>query len=303
MPVAFDGDDSRATSEKILEMPHNKLERREELGSGEGVKYLPISQIINNPQQPRTDFHSDEIAELSESIKKVGVLQPILVRPSRSAAGMFEIVAGERRWRASKAANITQLPVIIKELGDRDTLEIAIIENVQRENLNAIEEAKAYQRLSDEFGLSQEEIAEKVGKDRASISNILRLLKLSKEVQLLVSENKLSIGHAKAILSIKDHTGQLSLAKKAVAEGLSVRALESIVSRAVVLDVGKTLKEKTEPQAREKSGGYPETIEQLRRALGTKVIIKHHPSGRGKIEIEYFSEAELDRVVDKICAG
>lgn len=266
------------------------------------VVYLSIDKITNNPSQPRQEFKEAELIELAASIKKLGVLQPIVVRRSQNNV-LFEIVAGERRWRASRLANISEVPVIIKDLSDREALEIAIVENVQREDLNPIEQATAYQRLIDEFTLSQEEVGERVGKDRTSVANILRLLKLPKEVQSMVQEGKLTLGHAKAILSIRDLNGQLSVAKKAFNEHLSVRALESLVSRVVVLDAGKTAKEKIQtPISKEKSTNLAETTERLRRSLGTKVTMKHQANGRGSIVLEYFSEAELERIVERICA-
>lgn len=267
------------------------------------VQYIEISKILNNPSQPRQEFNESEILELSLSLKKLGVLQPILVRPSKKDSEYYEIIAGERRWRAAKLAGLIEVPVIVKDLDDRETLEVAIVENVQRENLNPIEQAQAYQRLSDEFKLSQEEIAEKVGKDRASVSNVMRLLKLPKEIIQNLKEGKLTIGHAKAILSIKDPSAQLSLSRKVVTEELSVRALESLVSRVVVLDAGRTAKKLNRISANDSQNeaNYPEAHERLRRALGTKVKIKEVLSGRGRIEIEYFSEQELDRIIEKIC--
>lgn len=268
------------------------------------VRYVDISKIVNNPKQPRQEFKEAELQELSKSIREVGVLQPVLVRPApQGPIGTFEIVAGERRWRAATMAGAYQLPVIIQDLDDRATLELAIVENVQRENLGPIEEAQAYQRLADEFSLSQQEIADKVGKDRTSVSNLMRLLKLPKEVIGLIGEGKLSTGHAKAILSIKEPQAQTSLAKKAVTEALSVRALEALTARVQMISAGKNLTaERTEEKAgRARTSPFPDVVDRMRRALGTKVTIKNHPSGRGRIEIEYFSEQELERLIDVIC--
>ena len=269
-------------------------------GSG-GPQYIPLASIINSPSQPRTEFGEGEIVELAASIKKLGVLQPIVVRPSQTEQGKYEIVAGERRWRASKLASLTTVPVIIKALDDRDALEIGIVENVQRENLNPLELAKAYNRLSQEFSLSQDEIADRVGKDRATVSNIMRILKLNSELHSYINEGKLSLGHAKALLAIKDPKAQISLGKKAVNEQLSVRALEMLVNRVAVLDIGKARRlKKNEEQATNDEMG--ETNERLRRALATKVSIKKSRGEKGSITIEYFSTAELDRIVEKICA-
>lgn len=262
-----------------------------------GVKYVPIAKVVPNPKQPRRDFKEQELKELSDSIKTLGVLQPVLVR--KTAGDTFEIVAGERRWRAATAARLTQLPVIIRDLSDRETLEISIVENVQREDLNPVEEALGYQRLVDEFNLSQKDVADKVGKDRASVANLLRLLKLPQEVLALLKDGQITVGHAKAILSVREPAAQISLAKKVIAESLSVRALEAIVSRAVVLEAGR--KPKTGQGRVQARSAFPEVVDRLRNILGTKVSIIHSPAGRGRVEIEYFSEQELDRLVEIIC--
>lgn len=267
------------------------------------VRYLPIEALINNPNQPRQDFSDREIAELSESIKSLGVIQPVLVRPSKLESSRFEIVAGERRWRAAKSAGLSRVPVIIRELQDKETLEIALVENVQRQNLNPVEEARAYQRLSDEFHLSQQDIATRVGKDRASISNYLRLLKLPEAVIAMIREGSLSMGHAKAILTVREPSLQLNLAKKVLNENLSVRQLESIVAREITLPSTPPSNgsSKAAVLAGDSSESYGELVERLRRTLGTKVLIKHHTSGRGSIVIQYFSDQELGRIVDTVC--
>ncbi len=268
-----------------------------------GSTLLDRSLIVPNSAQPRKTFVDAEIKELAESIKNMGVLQPILVRPGKGANdGKYEIVAGERRWRASEIAKLEQLPVIIKELSDWESLEIALVENVQRADLNVLEEAKAYQRLMDQYSLSQQDVADRIGKERATVANILRILKLPNDVQNFIEKGELTLGHAKALLSVKDPRAQLSLAKKAVEDGLSVRALETIVSQSAPLDGSK--------QAALMGGGiapasgrrlvtfFPEIVEKLRRKMGTKVLIKHNKSGKGRIEIEYFSEAELERLIE-----
>ncbi|MBN8548541.1 MAG: ParB/RepB/Spo0J family partition protein [Deltaproteobacteria bacterium] len=266
------------------------------------VSFIDINKIVGNPAQPRQEFKEAEIVELAESIRALGVIQPILVRPAKYAeAGNFEIVAGERRWRASKLAGLKQVPCISQDLSDRETLEIALVENIQRSNLNPVEEAKAYQRLMDEFSLGQEEVAQRVGKDRASVSNYIRVLKLPPAVIELLREGKLSMGHAKAILTIKEPAAQISLAKKVINENLSVRALEQIVSRVVVLDNGPASKLKKSTSTQDQINPFPEVVDRMRNTLGTKVTVRHHNSGRGRIEIEYFSEQELDRVVEHIC--
>jgi ParB family chromosome partitioning protein len=230
----------------------------------------------------------------------MGVLQPILLR--KVADQEYEIVAGERRFRAAQRAGLLQVPVLIKEITDRECLEIGLVENIQRSNLSAVEEAKAYQKLIDEFGLGQKEIAERVGKSRAAIANYLRILSLPQELLQQVEDGTLSVGHAKAILSIKEPSAQLSLARKALRENLSVRALEELISRVVVLDVGKSPEPRLKGIASsEKKISFPEIEEKLRRELGTKVSIRHHRTGKGKIEVSYFSEEELARIVERLC--
>lgn len=268
------------------------------------VQYVKISSVENNPNQPRQDFSEQELSELTESIRTLGILQPVLVRPIPSKPGYFQVVAGERRWRAATRVGLEQLPVIVRDIDDKQTLEIALVENVQRSELNPLEEAQAYERLMNEFSLSQKEVAERVGKDRASVANISRLLKLPKEVQEFLRQGKISVGHAKAILTVKEPNAQLSLAKKAIAEDLSVRALESVVGRVVVLDGNHANSKKgltAGKRAENSTTNFPEVIDRMRNVLGTKVNIKHSPSGKGKVEIEYFSEQELDRVVEQIC--
>lgn len=284
-------------------------ENQTSFANSNGIIFVDIEKIDNNPQQPRREFKEPELRELSDSIKSKGVLQPVLLRAHGDGAdARLEIIAGERRWRAAKLAGLTKIPAIVRTLDDRETLEISIIENVQRENLTPIEEAQAYQRLASEFSLSQQEIAEKVGKDRASVANYLRLLKLAPEILDMLKREEISMGHAKAILTIKEPSAQLSLARKVVKESLSVRDLEVLVSRVVVLDAGHRLSGKKSDESAnalqegiDKLNAFPEVVDRMRQALGTKVLIKHHRSGRGRIEVEYFSEQELDRIVDQIC--
>lgn len=262
------------------------------------VTYLPISEVINNLKQPRQDFGESELNELAESIRTLGVLQPVLVRPKgQGGSHRYEIVAGERRWRAAQRANLTHIPVIIKELDDQATLEIALVENIQRENLNPLELARSYNKLIEEFSLTQEEVASRVGKDRASVANYVRLLRLPDEVQKMLLDGRLSMGHARAILTVREPAAQINLANKVASENLSVRAVEEIVSRVVVLDRNRR-KARSKNGVLAGAGDYPEITDRLRKVLGTKVAIRHQESGRGKIEIEYFSEQELERLVE-----
>lgn len=271
------------------------------------VEYLPIADIAPGEFQPRQNFSETEIKELSDSIQNHGVLQPVLVRKNKvGAVSQYELIAGERRWRAAQRAGLLEIPALVKALSDQEALEIAIIENVQRHDLNPLEEARAYQRLLTEFSLTQEQVAQKVGKERATIANLLRLLKLSAEVQELVISKQLSAGHAKALLTIKEPTAQLSLARKVISEELSVRSLENVISRVVVLDTGTrkaTLQIQRNPKESEipTSDVFPDVIERLRNVLATKVQLKHKNNGSGSIEIQYHSETELDRLVEALC--
>lgn len=266
-------------------------------------KLVDRSKIVPNPAQPRKSFVESDIQELATSIKNVGVIQPILVRPGTGKNhGMYEIVAGERRWRATGIAGIQQVPVIIKELSDWESLEIALVENVHRAELNPVEEARGYQDLMDRYSLSQQDVADRIGKDRATVANILRVLRLPADVQSYIQSGELSLGHAKAILGVKDTRAQLSLAKKSIEDGLSVRALEALVSNSAPLDGSKQAallgKGITSAAGKKLITSFPEIVEKLRRKMGTKVMIRHNKSGKGKIEIEYFSESELQRLVD-----
>jgi ParB family chromosome partitioning protein len=255
---------------------------------------LPLSSIHANPMQPRTVFQADRLDELAASIRANGIIQPIVVRQYHDG---YQIVAGERRWRAAKLAGITDVPVVVQDVADPRMLELALIENIQREDLNPIETAHAYERLSRELGLSHEEIGRRTGKDRTSITNTVRLLKLPKEVQLLVAEHRLTMGHARAILGLPDATSQIQIAEKAAAQNLSVRQVEALVQ------------ELTAERPREGSGHRKEqaldpnvkaAIEELERALGTRVRIVELSEQRGRIEIEYYSQAELDRLFQHI---
>lgn len=265
------------------------------------LNLMPISQLRANPQQPRQDFSDQEVAELADSIKTLGVLQPILVRPLTGApSATYQIVAGERRFRAAIRAGLSQIPVIIKDLSDREALEIGLVENVQRQGLNPIEEALGYQKLIDEFSLTANEVAERVGKDRATVANTTRLLKLPQQIQEMLRDGRISVGHAKAVLTVREPNAQIHLANKIVSESLSVRAIESIVARDVVLEAPK--REAAGTMRRSRAAVYPEIEERLRNALGTKVSIRRKRKG-GAIELHFFSDEELDRLVQFITAS
>jgi len=258
---------------------------------------LPLGLIQPNPMQPRTHFSSDGLEELAASIRANGIIQPLIVR---RIGDSYQIVAGERRWRAARIAELEEVPVVIQDVADRSMLELALIENIQREDLNPIETAHAFERLGRDLGLSQEEIGRRTGKDRTSIANIVRLLKLPKEVQLLVSERRLSMGHARAILGLPTADEQIQVAEKTVALGLSVRQVEAQVQE-MTSDRGKPAH-----GSRKDSGQDPNVraaADELERALGTRVRIVELSEQRGRIEIEYYSQADLDRLYQQIVGG
>jgi ParB family chromosome partitioning protein len=260
--------------------------------SGERVHYIPIQNIIPNRYQPRTKWDQEKLRELASSIQASGLLQPLLVRPMENKAGSYELIAGERRWRALQLAGLKTAPVIIRKVNSKTSLEIAIIENIQREDLNSIEEALAYKRLIHEFNYSQEELSQKVGKDRSTVTNALRLLNLPEEIRKDVMDGQISAGHARALLSLERDRDRLSLNKLIKSKGMSVRETERLVKEA--RQRSQTLKPAAEvnPQIR-----FLE--ESLMAILGTKTMIKHR-GRRGKIEIEYYSLEDLDRLVDLI---
>lgn len=265
-----------------------------ELKSPAAPQRLPLVSIHANPMQPRTIFQADRLEELAASIRANGIIQPIVVREHQ---GGYQIVAGERRWRAAKIAGVSEVPVVVQDVAEPQMLELALIENIQREDLNPIETAHAYERLSQELKLSHEEIGRRTGKDRTSITNMVRLLKLPKEVQLLLAEHRLTMGHARAILGLPDATTQIQIAEKAAAQGLSVRQVEALVQE-LTSDrpregVGHRKEHKVDPNVRA-------AVEELERSLGTRVRIVELSEQRGRIEIEYYSQAELDRLFQHI---
>ena len=256
-----------------------------------GPIMVKTNKVEPNREQPRKDFDEDALMELADSIKQFGVLQPILVQKKKD---YYEIIAGERRWRAAKLAGLKEVPIIVKEFTEQEIVEISLIENIQRENLNPIEEAMAYKRLLKEFNLKQDEVAEKVAKSRNAITNSLRLLKLDERVQEMVIEGKLSSGHARAIISIEDKEKQYMVAQKIFDEKLNVRDVEKLVKNIDKLD--KPV-EKTKP---ENDFVYRDFEEKLKKIMGTQVVIKNKNNNKGKIEIQYYSQAELERIYDML---
>ena len=257
----------------------------------DGVLKLNISQVEPTREQPRKNFDEDELQELAESIKQHGVISPLLVV---KRDGYFEIVAGERRWRAATIAGLKEVPVIVRDLTEQEILEISIIENLQRVDLNPIEEALAYKRLMTEFNLTQDEVAEKVSKSRTAIANSVRLLKLSNDVQQMLIDDMISSGHARALLGIENEEEQFILAQRVFDEKLSVRDIEKIVKNR---SKEKVEKKKIETQF---TNVYTDIETKLKDRLSTKVKVTGKENGSGKIEIEFFSGDELERILDLI---
>ena len=252
---------------------------------------VKITMVEPNREQPRKNFDEDALQELSDSIKQFGLLQPILVQDRKDH---YEIIAGERRWRAAKLAGLKEVPVIIRNYTEQEIVEISLIENIQREDLNPIEEAQAYKRLLTEFNLKQDEVAERVSKSRAAVTNSIRLLKLSDKVQEMVIEEKISTGHARALLAVEDAEEQYELAQKIFDEKLSVRDVEKMVKNLHKPAKVKKLDDKTMQII------YQDIEEKLKQRLGTKVAVSSKGDGAGKIEIEFYSNDDLDRLIDMI---
>lgn len=254
---------------------------------------MDITKVEPNREQPRQKFDEDALLELAESIKQFGVLQPLLVQEKDD---YYEIIAGERRWRAAKLAGVKKIPVIIKKLTAQEIMEISLIENIQREDLNPIEEAMAYKRLLTEFNLKQDEVAERVSKSRTAVTNAMRLLKLNDKVQQMVIDEMLTTGHARALLGIDDQEKQYVLAQKIFDEKLSVRDTEKLVKSIQNEKKNRTnVRKEIDPKL---EAIYHDLEEQMKGILGTKVSINHKDEEKGKVEIEYYSQDELDRIID-----
>ncbi|MBC5689188.1 ParB/RepB/Spo0J family partition protein [Mediterraneibacter sp. NSJ-55] len=252
---------------------------------------VKINLVEPNREQPRKDFDEDALLELADSIKQFGILQPLLVQKKKD---YYEIIAGERRWRAAKLAGMKEVPVLIKNYTEQEIVEISLIENIQRENLNPIEEAMAYKRLLEEFNLKQDEVAERVSKSRTAVTNSMRLLKLSDRVQQMIVDDMISTGHARALLAIDDEEQQYNLANKIFDEKLSVRETEKLVKSL------KNPKKQIKKEKIEHTFVYENLEERMKNVIGTKVSVNPKANGKGKIEIEYYSEEELERIYDLI---
>ena len=248
---------------------------------------LKITEVEPNREQPRKKFDEDGLIELADSIRQYGVLQPLLVQ---KRYGYYEIIAGERRWRAAKMAGLKEIPVIIKDFTDQEIVEISLIENIQRENLNPIEEALAFKRLLNEFHLKQDEVAERVSKSRTAVTNSIRLLKLDERVQQMLIDDMISTGHARSLLAVEDHELQYKLAQKVFDEKLSVRDIEKLMK-------SFSKEEKKKKEENKNQFIYQDLEEKMKALLGTKVSINHKANNQGKIVIDYYSNEELERIL------
>lgn len=262
---------------------------KKEKGAEGAETMVKITMVEPNREQPRKNFDEDSLQELADSIKQFGLLQPILVQDRKDH---YEIIAGERRWRASRMAGLQEVPVIIRNYSEQEIVEISLIENIQREDLNPIEEAQAYKRLLTEFHLKQDEVAERVSKSRAAVTNSVRLLKLSDEVQQMVIDDMISTGHARALLAVEDPEEQYNLAQKIFDEKLSVRDVEKLVK-----NLHKPAKTK-KPDDKTLEAIYQDIEEKLKQRLSTKVTVTSKGEGAGKIEIEFYNHEDLDRLID-----
>ena len=252
---------------------------------------MKVSDIEPNREQPRKHFDEDALLELSESIKQFGIIQPLIVQKREN---YYEIIAGERRWRAAKMAGLKEVPVIVKNYTEQQIVEISLIENIQRENLNPIEEAQAYKRLLTEFHMKQDELAERVSKSRTAITNSMRLLKLDERIQQMVIDDMISSGHARALLSIENKDVQYTLAVRIFDEKISVREVEKLVKKIQTEEPEKN----KENDKRDDSFIYKDIEEKMKLILGTKVCVTHKKNNKGKIEIEYYSNEELERLIE-----
>ena len=291
---AIFGEDVIKESEEEIAKAKAATTEKEDGKSGE----LMVKMVLIEPnrEQPRKDFNEEQLAELADSIRRYGILQPLLVQKKGT---FYEIIAGERRWRAAKIAGLKEIPVVLREYNKQESMEIALIENVQRADLNPIEEALAYQRLVTEFKLTQEEIAVRVSKNRATITNSMRLLKLDGQIQEMLIQNLISSGHARALLSLEDKGLQLKAAKMILDESRSVRETERLVKRlAKEAETGEEKKDKSKDEALALI--YQSLEERMKSVMGTKVSIHNKDKNKGRIEIEYYSEAELERIVEMI---
>ena len=277
--------DKEAQKTKVVE----KVVEKKVIVKEPAETIVKINEVEPNKNQPRRTFDEDALLELAESIKQHGVIQPLIVKKRDK---YYEIIAGERRWRAAKMAGLKEIPIVIKDLSDQEIMEVALIENIQREDLNPIEEAQAYQRLIKEYNYKQDELAERVSKSRVAVTNSMRLLKLDERVQKMIIDDMISAGHARALLAITDSEKQYTIAMKVFDEKLSVRETEKLIKN---LDKQVKPKVNTTP---ENDFIYRDIENKLKESMGTKVIIHNKDNNKGKIEIEYYSQDDFERIVD-----
>lgn len=256
-----------------------------------GALHIPIDQIEPNPLQPRSVFQPERLSELAQSIRENGIIQPIVVRRS---GDKYQLIAGERRWRAARIANLEAVPVVVQDFADDRLMEVTLIENIQREDLNPIEVAHAFERLNREFSLSHEQIAQRTGKDRSTITNLLRLLRLPGDIQILLAEHRLSMGHARALLALPTPELQIQVAQRIASEGMSVRQVERLVQKMT------EPREAKEPDEVREDPNVKAAVLELERVLGTRVRIVARTEERGRIEIEYYSQEDLSRIYETI---
>ncbi|MDE0307750.1 MAG: ParB/RepB/Spo0J family partition protein [Albidovulum sp.] len=262
----------------------------------EGFQLVPIELLAPNPDQPRREFSNESLTELARSLKETGIIQPLIARPAETGQGSFQIVAGERRWRAAQIAQIHEVPVIVRKFSDSEALQVALVENLQRAELNPLDEARAYRTLIDKFGHTQEILSKSLGKSRSQIANVLRLLTLPDQVQRQLEEGKLTIGHARAIIPAKDPA---TLSEKIIQKGLSVRQAEKLARKSA-----SGSGTKREPQANRTDADTKAVERELSLCLGTKVSVRSFKDAkRGKLEISYRSLEQLDRICKVIVAG
>ncbi len=275
------------------QVPKTEPAKPEEKTEDDGAKgiYVKITKVEPNREQPRKNFDEDALQELADSITQYGIVEPLIVQDRKT---YYEIIAGERRWRAAKLAGLKEVPVIVRNYSEQEIVEISLIENIQREDLNPIEEAQAYKRLLTEFNLKQDEVAERVSKSRTAVTNSMRLLKLCDEVQQMIIDDMISTGHARALISIEDPEQQYTIAQKVFDEKLSVRDVEKLVK-----NLNKPEKAKKEPVTdKALEAVYQSLEEKLKQALGTKVSISSKGEGAGKLEIEFYTHDDLEKITD-----
>lgn len=260
-----------------------------EKGTGREILELDISAIVPNSNQPRRVFRDQALDELTQSVREKGVIQPVIVK--RETVSTFQLIAGERRWRAAQKAGLKKIPAIVKDAAPAETLELALIENIQREDLTPIEAAEAFQRLIQDYDLTHDELSQKVGKDRATVTNYLRILRLPPDIKQWISEGSLGTGHAKALLQLDSPEQQLEAARKIIQKGMSVREAEALTKRAPTRSAGRKSSSVKDPHV-------AALEEKLKQGLGTKVTLNHRGKKGGKIEIEYYSLDELDRLLE-----